>query len=38
MLQPVFAGRQPDITEENIQARIRGVTLMALSNKLARWF
>ena len=28
-----FAGRKPDITEENIQARIRGNILMALSNK-----
>jgi len=34
MLAPQFAGRAPDITEANIQARIRGVTLMALSNKL----
>ena len=34
MLKPQFEGRPPDITEENIQARIRGVTLMALSNKL----
>jgi len=33
MLGPVFANRAPDITEENIQSRIRGVTLMALSNK-----
>ncbi len=33
MLAPAFAGRDPDITEENIQARSRGVTLMALSNK-----
>ena len=33
MLGPVFAGRAPDLTEENIQSRIRGVTLMALSNK-----
>jgi NAD+ synthetase len=32
-LAPVFAGREPDTTEENIQARIRGVILMALSNK-----
>ncbi len=32
-LQPVFAGAAPDVTEENIQARLRGVTLMALSNK-----
>ena len=28
-----FEGREPDLTEENIQARIRGVLLMALSNK-----
>jgi NAD+ synthase len=34
MLAGEFAGRAPDLTEENIQARIRGVTLMALSNKL----
>jgi len=34
MLSDAFTGRAPDITEENIQARIRGVTLMALSNKL----
>ena len=34
MLDPIFAGRSPDITEENLQARIRGVILMALSNKL----
>jgi NAD+ synthase len=33
MLSQEFAGRAPDLTEENIQARIRGVTLMALSNK-----
>ena len=33
MLQPLFAGRAPDLAEENIQSRIRGVTLMALSNK-----
>jgi NAD+ synthase len=33
MLAPLFAGRDPDITEENIQARIRGVILMAFSNK-----
>ncbi|MGD8452609.1 MAG: NAD+ synthase [Phycisphaerae bacterium] len=32
-LTPHFAGRGPDVTEENIQARLRGVTLMALSNK-----
>jgi NAD+ synthase (glutamine-hydrolysing) len=28
-----FAGTQPDLAEENVQARIRGVLLMALSNK-----
>ncbi len=33
MLGPVFDGRAPDLTEENLQSRIRGVTLMALSNK-----
>jgi NAD+ synthase len=33
MLEPAFAGRDPDITEENIQSRARGMTLMALSNK-----
>ncbi|MFD1768605.1 NAD+ synthase [Sphingobacterium suaedae] len=32
-LSDVFTGRQPDLTEENIQARIRGTILMALSNK-----
>jgi NAD+ synthase (glutamine-hydrolysing) len=32
-LQPVFAGKPEDTTEENIQARLRGVMLMALSNK-----
>ncbi len=33
-LAPAFAGRAPDVAEENIQARIRGTLLMALSNKL----
>ena len=33
MLAPTFADRTRDLTEENIQSRIRGVTLMALSNK-----
>jgi len=33
-LKPVFAGREEDATEENIQSRIRGALLMALSNKL----
>jgi len=32
-LAPAFAGRPADVTEENIQARIRGNYLMALSNK-----
>ena len=35
-LKDVFAGREPDTTEENIQARIRGVLLMAISNKTGR--
>ncbi|MDX6723529.1 MAG: hypothetical protein QOD73_1933 [Solirubrobacteraceae bacterium] len=33
LLHDVFAGREPDLTEENLQARIRGNILMALSNK-----
>jgi NAD+ synthase (glutamine-hydrolysing) len=33
MLADRFEGREPDITEENLQARIRGNLLMALSNK-----
>ncbi len=32
-LAPLFAGRQADITEENIQSRARGLLLMAMSNK-----
>jgi NAD+ synthase (glutamine-hydrolysing) len=32
-LGPLFAGRAPDLTEENIQARVRGTLLMAWSNK-----
>ncbi len=32
-LAPSFEGRAPDLTEENLQARIRGTLLMALSNK-----
>lgn len=32
-LHEVFSGLEPDVTEENVQARIRGVILMALSNK-----
>jgi NAD+ synthetase len=34
-LQPLFAGTRPDTTEENIQSRIRGGLLMALSNKFS---
>ena len=33
VLAPSFAGTEPNVTEENLQARIRGNTLMALSNK-----
>ena len=32
-LHPVFANLPPDVTEENVQARIRGALLMAMSNK-----
>jgi NAD+ synthetase len=32
-LAPVFVGRTRDVTEENVQARLRGVLLMAVSNK-----
>jgi NAD+ synthase (glutamine-hydrolysing) len=32
-LRDHFAGREPDLAEENLQARIRGTLLMALSNK-----
>jgi NAD+ synthase (glutamine-hydrolysing) len=35
-LKDVFTGREPDTTEENIQARIRGLLLMAISNKTGR--
>ncbi len=34
MLAPLFGKRAEDVTEENIQSRARGVTLMAVSNKL----
>ena len=33
MLAPSFEGRDADLTEENLQSRLRGLTLMALSNK-----
>lgn len=36
MLGDLFAGTNADITEENIQSRIRGVTLMAISNKFGK--
>ena len=32
-LSPLFSGRNPDTTEENLQSRLRGLVLMALSNK-----
>ncbi|MEM6602069.1 MAG: NAD+ synthase, partial [Verrucomicrobiota bacterium] len=35
-LQPAFEGKEPDVTEENIQARIRGLMVMAVSNKTGR--
>jgi len=34
LLAPEFAGRPPDLAEENLQARVRGTLLMGLSNKL----
>ncbi|NNF15601.1 MAG: NAD+ synthase [Gammaproteobacteria bacterium] len=36
VLSDLFAGREPDATEENIQARCRGIILMAISNKTGR--
>jgi NAD+ synthase (glutamine-hydrolysing) len=35
-LEPIFEGRDADVTEENIQARCRGLLLMAISNKTGR--
>ncbi len=35
-LAPIFNGLAPDVTEENLQSRIRGVLMMALSNKLGK--
>ncbi|KMW58526.1 NAD synthetase [Candidatus Rhodobacter oscarellae] len=32
-LAPLFEGTEPDVTEENVQSRLRGLLLMALSNK-----
>ena len=33
-LRPLFKGKKPDVTEENLQARDRGTLLMAVSNKI----
>ncbi|MGL5113957.1 MAG: NAD+ synthase, partial [Beijerinckiaceae bacterium] len=33
VLAPVFAGRERDLTEENLQSRVRGTILMSISNK-----
>ena len=33
VLAPLFEGRARDVTEENLQARVRGTILMAISNK-----
>ncbi len=35
-LEPIFSGRDEDVTEENIQSRVRGLLLMAISNKTGR--
>ena len=37
MLAPSFEGLEADVTEENLQSRIRGVVMMALSNKFRGW-
>ena len=36
MLAPLFKGTSADITEENLQSRARGLTLMAISNKFGK--
>ena len=36
VLAPAFTGHEPDVTEENLQARIRGTLLMALANKFGQ--
>lgn len=36
MLAPVFGGTEPNVAEENVQARVRGNVLMSISNKLGR--
>ena len=35
-LAPVFEGREEDVTEENMQSRLRGLTVMSISNKFGR--
>jgi NAD+ synthase (glutamine-hydrolysing) len=37
MLAPSFEGHEPDVTEENLQGRIRAALLMALANKFRSW-
>jgi NAD+ synthase (glutamine-hydrolysing) len=37
MLDPSFAGLEPDVTEENLQGRIRAAVMMALANKFPHW-
>ncbi|HEY2815207.1 MAG TPA: NAD+ synthase [Acidimicrobiales bacterium] len=37
LLEPSFSGVEPDITEENLQGRIRAALLMALANKFRGW-
>jgi NAD+ synthase (glutamine-hydrolysing) len=37
MLEPSFAGREPDVAEENLQGRIRAAVMMALANKFPGW-
>jgi len=37
LLAPSFEGHEPDVTEENIQGRIRMIVLMGLANKFRRW-
>ena len=37
LLAPSFAGHDPDVTEENLQGRVRAALLMALANKFRSW-
>lgn len=37
MLAPAFEGTEPDVTEENLQGRIRAALLMAMANKFPGW-